>query len=369
MSNSNEQEAYAAANLRERLKKVDLSDTSEAYPHAGLVHDDRRLQVLNLLALATDSDIQDSEAYQDLVQPSGTETVNQAVDEGNVSQMQFTVGLVDHSKDGDEAKMRVARTLALEGSIALVNGPPGAGKTALALDAARIWKALTNGIVVSNIHEWDGTDVAVTTSDELLDAMQDHRGQVLGLIDEGSQTLTTKGQDTEGTNKFAKDLKMVRKKQDGDRYAKQGSVMIVGHERSDTGAPIRRLATLVAEKPSRRDPGRMVIYESEGGRDRLDKAAEYQGVTDTPEDYDEHEASQFEVILEDSEDDDGSDQDTTRDMAIATAIRAVKPWTDDAGVSYREAGDIAGYSAGWVSDRVSEWREGQHRDLINDPTA
>jgi len=74
--------------------------------------------------------------------------------------------------------------------------------------------------------------------EELLHAMQDHCGQVPALIDEGSQTLTTKGQDTEGTNAIAKDLKMVRKKQEGDRFVKQGSVLIVGHERSDTGAPI-----------------------------------------------------------------------------------------------------------------------------------
>lgn len=364
-SNSSEQEAYAAANLRERLKDIDLSDSAEAFAHAGLVQDERRQGVLNLLAMASDGDIQDTQAYRDLVQPAGTETITDAVKQGNVSQMQYAVGLVDHSQEGEDAKMRVARTLALEGSIALVNGPPGAGKTAFALDACRIWKALTNGVVVSNVEGWDGTDVAVSTSDEMHDAMQDHRGQVLALIDEGSQTLTTKGQDTEGTNKFAKDLKMVRKKQPGDRYAKQGSVLIVGHERSDTGAPIRRLATLVAEKPSRRDPGRMVLYESEGGRDTLDKSAEYQGVSDTPEDYDEHEASQFDVVLDDDSDGGAGAPDAAaiaKRKDIETAIQLLLD-----GASQKEAARPTDFKRAWVGERWREWKDGEHRDLVAVP--
>jgi len=126
-TNSSEQEAYAAANLRERLREIDLSEASEAYPHAGLVHDERRVAILNLLNLAYDGDIQDKQAYRDLVQPSGTETINRAVDEGNVSQMQYAVGLVDHTDDGQDAKTRVARMLGREGCIGLMLGPPGAG--------------------------------------------------------------------------------------------------------------------------------------------------------------------------------------------------------------------------------------------------
>jgi len=370
-SNSSEQEAYAAANLRERLKDIDLSDSAEAFAHAGLVQDERRQAVLNLLAMASEGDIQDTQAYRDLVQPAGTETITDAVKQGNVSQMQYAVGLVDHSQDGQDAKARVARMLSREGCIGLVLGPPGSGKTAFSIDSARVWKALTNGTVVSNISEWDGTDIVVETDREMLDAMQDVRGQVLAVIDEGAQALTSRGEDQQRTNEFVKRLKMVRKKGDGDRYAKRGSVLNIGHTQRDTAAEIRRLATFAAEKPSREDPGRMVLYESEGGRDTLDRAAEYEGITDTPEDYEEHEASQFAIVTdeEQAESDGGDETDHRRQQSIATAIRAVKPWSDDAGISYRDAGDIAGFSAGWVSDRVSEWKEGQHRDLVNDPTA
>ena len=370
-SNSSEQEAYAAANLRERLKDIDLSDSAEAFAHAGLVQDERRQAVLNLLAMASDGDIQDTQAYRDLVQPAGTETITDAVKQGNVSQMQYAVGLVDHSQDGQDAKARVARMLSREGCIGLVLGPPGAGKTAFALDVGRVWKALVNGTVISNVTEWDGTDIAVETDREMLEAMQDVRGQVLAIIDEGAQALTSRGEDQSRTNEFVKRLKMVRKKGDGDRYAKQGSVLNIGHTQRDTAAEIRRLATFAAEKPSRDDPGRMVLYESEGGRDTLDRAAEYEGITDTPEDYDEHEASQFSIVTdeEQAESDGSGETDHRRQQAIATAIRAVKPWTDEAGISYADAADIAGYSAGFVSDRVNEWKEGQHRDLVNDPTA
>ncbi|MHB9288118.1 AAA family ATPase [Halobacteriales archaeon Cl-PHB] len=368
MSN-NEQEAYAAANLREMLRDVDLSESREAYPHAGLVTDDRRQQVLNQLALACDGDISESEAYRDLVQPSGTETITEAVQSGNVSQMQYAVGLVDHTEDGQEAKTRLARELASEGCIGLVVGPPGAGKTATALDTARIWKALTGGTVVSNVTKWDGTDEVVESSGEMLEAMQAVDGQVLALIDEAAQNLTSRGEDQARTNQLVKDLKLIRKKEDGDRFAKRGSFLAIGHTRRDTAAELRRLTSVVLEKPSRQDPGRAKLYSSQGGRDALELEAEYKGLADTPENYDEHEPSPFVVTVEEDDDQEDGGDDQERQQAIRTALRAVKPWADDAGLSYRDAGDIAGYSAGWVSDRVAEWNEGQHRNLVNDPTA
>jgi hypothetical protein len=59
--------------------------------------------------------------------------------------------------------------------------------------------------------------------------------------------------------------------------------------------------------------------------------------------------------------------DLSRQQAIETALQAVKPWNDDTGVSQKVAADIVGYSAGWINDRVREWRNGQYRELVNDP--
>jgi hypothetical protein len=98
--------------------------------------------------------------------------------------------------------------------------------------------------------------------------------------------------------------------------------------------------------------------------------AEYRGVTDTREKYDEHEASDFEVILDEDEgdEDDGpTAEEVARDEAIKTAVRLCEPWDEDAGLSYSDAAGYVDYSASWVGDRVREWSGGDHRDLVAAP--
>jgi hypothetical protein len=172
------------------------------------------------------------------------------------------------------------------------------------------------------------------------------------------------------TDEFVKSLKYVRKKEAGDRFAKRGSVLLIGHTEKDTAAEIRRLASGAFVKPSRRDPGKVVFKESEGGADRLEQVAEYRGVTDTREKYDEHEASDFEVILDEDSDDEANaptPEDVARDEAIKTAVRLCEPWDDEAGLSYGDAADYVDYSSSWVGDRVREWSDGEHRGLVAAP--
>jgi len=56
-----------------------------------------------------------------------------------------------------------------------------------------------------------------------------------------------------------------------------------------------------------------------------------------------------------------------RDQQLKTALRAVKPWSDDDGLSYRDAAELIDYSYSWVRERVSEWDRGEHRDLVTTP--
>lgn len=59
------------------------------------------------------------------------------------------------------------------------------------------------------------------------------------------------------------------------------------------------------------------------------------------------------------------DPDDIRDEEqIKTAVRAVRPWDDDDGMSRRQAAKLVDYSYGWVRDRVEEWEDGAHRDLV-----
>jgi len=52
----------------------------------------------------------------------------------------------------------------------------------------------------------------------------------------------------------------------------------------------------------------------------------------------------------------------------ALAIVLYRPWTD-AGPSLRELGELFPNSRYWVGERNREWRDGEHRDLVPDPTA
>lgn len=52
----------------------------------------------------------------------------------------------------------------------------------------------------------------------------------------------------------------------------------------------------------------------------------------------------------------------------ALAIVLYRPWTD-AGPSLRELGELFPNSRYWVGERTREWRDGEHRELVPDPTA
>jgi len=113
-----------------------------------------------------------------------------------------------------------------------------------------------------------------------------------------------------------------------------------------------------------KDPGRVKLYESEGGSDDRELIGEFKGLTDTRESYSEHEASHFDVVLEDSDDeeDDVDAGDVRKDEHIRTAILA----SEKRGMSYPDAADLVPYGDTWVGDRVREWKKGDHRDLVSE---
>lgn len=69
---------------------------------------------------------------------------------------------------------------------------------------------------------------------------------------------------------------------------------------------------------------------------------------------------------EDPEDPEEAADRAKREQALRTAIRAVKPWDDDAGMSYTDAAKLIDYSSSWVGNRADEFREGHHRDVMPD---
>lgn len=381
MTNNSGEIVYSAAQGREFLRD-ELQDKSNEWVRefAGMVDDRQTLDVLNhycsLWQEMDDPDLPpqflDSRMGQLIIRGASTQAVDRAYQSGNASMLQGMVGLTDSSADAQDAIGACSKRLGNEGAIGLILGPPGAGKTATTLDIARSWGARTGGRIIGNT-SWDGFDAVVTSDHDLLEDMAHHRGPVLAVIDETAQELSGFGTDSKKAEQFANSLTFVRKaEQDHGPHAKRGSVLMVSHTRKRTAAPFRRLCTFAVEKPSRDDPGRLRLLETEGGKDSFSEGDEYKGLSDTRESYPEHEASEFRIEMDDGDQDDGPDPNQIeRRQAIATAIRAAKPWRDDDGMSAREIStngqEIVTYSRTWVSDRLREWRQGDHRDVVDTP--
>jgi hypothetical protein len=381
MSQSNSDIRYTAAQGREFLRG-ELSDKPNEWVRefAGMIDDPETLDILNhycsLWRDLEDDDLPrnflDTRMGRLIIRNASTQAVDRAYRDGNASMLQGMVGLTSSEGDAQDAVGACAKRLTREGAIGLVLGPPGAGKTATTLDVARAWGARTGGRIIGNT-SWDGFDAVVTSDLDLLEDMAHHEGPVLAVIDETAQELSGFGQDSKKAESFANDLTFVRKSEGSHGpYAKRGSVLMVNHTRKRTAAAFRRLATFAIEKPSRDDPGRLRLLETEGGKDNFREGDEFKGLTDTRENYAEHEASEFRITIEDDADqDDAPDpDDIARDEAIKTAVRAAKPWSDE-GMSARAISNdgegIVDYSRTWVSDRLREWNEGDHRELIDAP--
>jgi hypothetical protein len=197
----------------------------------------------------------------------------------------------------------------------------------------------------------------------MLEAMAQTKGPVLAVLDEIAQELSGFGSGNKAAEQFSDRLLFIRKKEDEHGpYAKRGSVLLIGHTRTKTAKSIRRVASFGINKPSRSDPGRAELLMSEGGVDEWEHEADYKGLTDTAESYPEREASEFAIIMDDDEEEAQADAETIeRREAIDTVVSLV----EDKGMTYADAGDVVGYSAGWVSQRMTEHKEKQSGESVN----
>lgn len=75
-------------------------------------------------------------------------------------------------------------------------------------------------------------------------------------------------------------------------------------------------------------------------------------------------------LLGEREDEVTDPDEIRRREAIRYAVRLYEPWSDENDTTYQEVAEVIdGYKKSWVGDRVKEWRKGEHRDLVPDPTA
>ncbi|GAA0515049.1 hypothetical protein SAMN04488066_10349 [Halorubrum aquaticum] len=352
--------AYAAAELGSKLRGEDPGENVRSF--AGLIDDRRTLALLNYYDGLIDAPIEETEIGRLIIQNAATRTIDEAVRHGSVSQMKSATGLTGQERDGGDLYAAAANELTHEGAIGLVFGSPGSGKTATTLDVAQSWKVRTGGSLIGNT-SWDGYDRVVRSDREMLEAMANIEGPVLAVLDEIAQELSGFGSGNKAAEQFSDSLLFIRKKEERHGpHPKRGSVLLVGHTRTKTAKSIRRVASFAINKPSRSDPGVARLLESEGGKDEFTEAGDYKGLTDTAENYPEHEASEFDIILEDDEDgDDAIDVDEVRKQEhIATAIRAA-----DGGATYDEVAELVPYSSDWVGKVYRNWRDGKrHTEIV-----
>ena len=365
---------YAAAQGREYLRN-ELQGKSNRWVRefAGLVDDAATLDLLNhYCSVYRDKgeSFLDTRLGEEILTRAATGMADRAYREGNVSQLQGMVGLTKQEGDAEDALGQIVQRLAQEGTIAVVVGPPGAGKTATTLDVSRAWGSWTGGHLFGNT-AWDGFDSIVRSDLALLEEMAHVEGPTLGVLDEAAQSLTGRGADSSKAETFANRMLLIRKSEEQHGpHAKRGSILAVSHNWDRMNAPTRRLATLIISKPSRTDPGKVVLYESPGGEDKREKIGEYQGLTDTRESYPEHEASEF-TIAEDVDDSDDSDDVDIEQIRRGERVRAYlldcRPWDDDGGISQSDAAAKQGYGSSWSTNRKQEWERGEWNHLEDVP--
>jgi hypothetical protein len=365
---------YAAAQGREFVRD-ELKGKSNQYVRefAGLVDDAATLDLLNhYCSVYQDRGERflDTRLGEEILSRAATNMADRAYKEGNVSQLQGMVGLTENSGEAKDALSEIVKRLSQEGTIAVVVGPPGAGKTATTLDVGRAWGSWTGGRLFGNT-AWDGYDGIVRSDLEMLESMAETEGPTLGIIDEAAQSLTGRGADSKDAETFANRMLLIRKseKKHGP-HPKRGSLMAVSHNWDRLNAPTRRLATLIISKPSRTDPGKVVLWSSPGGEDKREKIGEYQGLTDTRESYPEHEASEFVVAADDSDTDDSESVDIDeirRAERVRSYLLDCRPWDGDGGISQKEAAEKQGYSSSWATDRKAEWANGEWNSLDGVP--
>jgi len=311
--------AYASAELGSRLRGEDPGEMVRNF--AGLIDHKPTIRLLNYYdsLLPHDEPIEETELGRLIISNASTQMIDEAVRHGSVSQMKNVVGLTANEKDGKDLYSVAARELSYEGAIGLVFGSPGSGKTATTIDVAQSWKIRTGGSIIGNT-TWDGFDAKITSDKDMLETMANIEGPVLAVLDEIAQELSGFGSGNKAAEQFSNRSLFIRKKEEQHGpYPKRGSMLLVGHTRTKTAKSIRRIASFAIEKPSVQDPGRATFLQSDGGKDKFVEDGDYKGLTDTASNYSEHEASEFEIIMEDEE---GDSED--RELTAEEIIRQVR---------------------------------------------
>lgn len=312
MSRDSEQTTYASSFLRESIIG---GDVPEAHPHAGIVTDDDARELENTLATAFNPDehddlesVEESELYQTILRNEGTHVLTDAVEAGNVSQMQFGIGRIDNSHDATDEDTRswMRQALLSTAYVGMVIGGMGSGKTDFALRRSDEWQFETGGRVATNIQsaaDRNPTVEYVGSFDDLEAFYKTSSGPAMFVLDESDQRLSDKGGSKGGADKLASCLKLIRKGESDPNDER--AILLVGQTIRGAGRELRRLVTTNGHLWRKTSQKSVEVYGNvvKGEISSKSPETEIHSIPPTRLDYDTGEDSDFELPGDDGTDD------------------------------------------------------------------
>ncbi|MFC4448139.1 MULTISPECIES: hypothetical protein [Halorussus] len=309
---------YSAAQLRELLKREDGVDALE---EAGLLTE----REVNLLDSFVQHHKPSEEAYypedhplfQRLLRRAVSQNVRQAVESGNVSQMQFASGVVNNSNDisGVQLYERLREFITRTAGVTTVYGHMGSGKTDLALLLAELWKSATGGVVGTNIRSAKEADFEITDVEKLHDWINGDMEGVekdtpkLFIGDEFSSHASGYSHHRAKVEQnLSSTLKLMRKS--------GVSVVIIGHTGMDVHPDVRRLSKTVWKENKKS----ATVYETIENGEPEDELFSLSGIPAADWTYDTLEETDWDWCIE--EEDDEQDIKQQRDRWMATAYES-----------------------------------------------
>jgi len=353
---NSEQVTYAAGQLREQLP-----DLEEVHPHAGLIQDDGKRELINYLTSVYTGDFRETDIYQDIVRNEATDSLTDAVNAGNVSEMQFAIGLVSHDQDALDARAWLRNVILHEAYVGWITGGMGSGKTDFALDRADDWHHATRGRIGTNIESAAERNEPVEFIDDFegVEAFfRESSTHVLYILDETDQRLSGKGSNQQYADALANTLKLVRKGESSESTFR--GILLIGQSIRGASKELRRLVSMNGHLYHKTSKTTVEVYDDvvTGELEKKTPSRVIKGVKPTRFDFASGEASDFDVSG--ALDGETGDELDSRQKDIKTAVRAVEKQN----LTYREAAGLIDFGKDWVADRVREWQDGEHVDVV-----
>lgn len=322
-SESVKREFTTSGELREFIDGNLSRKNSDIFAHTGFVPNGNKqmMNMLNRFEIAYSGNnpnvphrFENTQVGQMFRNVLGTQVANQAVKDGNISQMKYITGQQEYGNDASSihSVMKLRDRMDTDAYIGYMFGHMGNGKSNFAFLLGEIAKRELGYKVYSNVksaYESGDTDGYINTFGELLsvyaggeqiseisdiqtndiDTLEE---EILFIFDEGNQEASGYSQDAYDTMEYlGKMLTLIRKV--------GGHLIIIGHTGKDVHPHIRRLTTDCIHKVSKK---KAVFYEDVVEADGKGKKAEINKIPETNWNYDHLEISFWDWSLQTNED-------------------------------------------------------------------